>query len=71
MTTFQQLCVAPDLAAAMRLVPDGELRNLIISMDGATGGIGGLILGNAEQEACRRWLNDTKDRCGAVGEGSL
>jgi len=68
---YQEVCTEENPGAYIGRLGDARLAELTRHLAEATSGVPGLILGMCEGEAARRWLDDQKDRIGAVGEGSL
>ncbi len=68
---YQEICTEDNPGTYIGKLGDIHLASLISHLADAASGVPGLILGMAESESSRRWLEDQKDRSGAVGEGGL
>lgn len=70
---FAEICLAGNAAAALHALPDAALERLVrhLQADSPSGSLAAIVLGLAELEVVERWLAETQDRAGAVGEGNL
>lgn len=68
---YQQVCATLHPAEYIASIREEWLFLLISELGYAKSGVPALVLGMAELEAAKRWMQDNKDRAGAMGEGNV